>query len=380
MADENDPSDKPNVDTERETGAAVDDEAAFREAFIRGDVKDDEGDADKPAPKGKKPAAAPADDADDETGDEEPDDDDEDLDLEDDDDEPDDDEDADPVDDEPAPKDADTAKRLDQVRRNEKRAREQHQARVREFEQQQQAFVAEWKPKVEAAQEFAKLKARAKSDPAGALMALGIGEDDFEEVSKIFYGLSKTGAADPKNKAAAAALRRERELRERLDASERRFTELEQRLAQRDEETTASQQVDAYMARVEKLAGDDLPFLRESLKHRPKATRARLQQLAYQMARANDGDAVSPRDVARAFEKRRRTALERDRPLVDLLKADALKPKAKGTAPIRVEDRSGRAAGGSNGGANGKRYLSDSEVIERLRNGKLDDEDEESLH
>jgi hypothetical protein len=373
MADENDPSDgEPTGDVERAT-SAVDDEAAFREAFIRGD-EPEAGDKPAPAKATKKPAAAPAADPDD---DEQPEDEDEDLDLEDDDEEPDE---ADPVDDEPAPKDADTAKRLEQVRRNEKRARDQHQARVREFEQQQQAFVAEWKPKVEAAEEFGKLKARAKSDPAGVLMALGIGEDDLEDVSKILYGLSKAGSADPKNKAAAAALRRERELRLRIDEQERRYAELEQRLAQRDEEQTASQQVDAYLARVEKLAGDELPFLRESLKLRPKATRARLQQLAYQMARANDGDAVSPRDVARAFEKRRRAGIERDRPLVDLLKADALKPRTKGTAPIRVEDRSGKAAGGSSGGTNGKRYLSDAEVIERLRNGKLDDEDEESIH
>lgn len=366
---------------ETETSFA-DDEAAFREKFIRGELTDDdETDAKAKPDKGGKPKIEASSEARDGSGDEDADEDERDededeLDL----DEPD----EDDADDEKPlaaagadkdDKDPELAKRLAQLKRAEQRNREQLNRDRAAFEHERDQLVAEWKPRIEAAQEFERLRSRAASDPAGVLMALGVAEDDFEEVSKILYGMSKAGAADPKNKAAAAALRRERELRQRLEASESGLAELKQQLAARDEESQASQRVGDYLARVEKAATDDTPLLKKSLELSPNATRAKLQELAYRMANKNGGEAVSPREVARAFEKRRRAVLERDLPLGELLK-----PKGKDKAgSIRVEDRSaGRSSSGGsarNGSTNGTRYLTDAEMIQRLREGKLDDAD-----
>jgi hypothetical protein len=250
--------------------------------------------------------------------------------------------------------DPELAKRLAKVRKREQRAREQDAERDRAFEQKVHAFNAEMKPRLEALDDFEKLKAK-KSDPAALMKALGYSEDDFLEVSQILYGLSKTGQADPKYREHAKRLLKDRDLAEKAEAADRRSAELEKKLADRDTQAETDRKVDAYRARIVKTVGDDAPLLKKRLQTAPKATQARIDKVWLELAKKAGRLEVDPKKVVRLVEKKLRTTAERAKELlgdgVTETKVAAKtngKPAAK-AAPakkpaITVIDKTGEAA------------------------------------
>ncbi len=167
------------------------------------------------------------------------------------------------------------------------------------FESERDAFVADWKPKIEAAQKFERIP---KHDIIGILKAKGYTEAEYAEASKIIWGHSPEVAADPKNREAVTRLQREREIRERVEASDARTAALEAKLAKQESDAVQSKKVEAYLGKVAKAANDNAPHTKEMLELHPKATRARLDRLAYKMS-LKSGDLVDPKKVVRAFEK-----------------------------------------------------------------------------
>lgn len=225
------------------------------------------------------------------------------------DDESDQDDDSDLDDDKEEKPDADTAKRLEKIRRTEQRSRDQITKLQADFARERDSFIAEWKPKVEAAEKFEALKAQVKSNTVGVLLELGMTKEDFEFASHELYAESNAkGADDPKRRAAIAASKREREL-----ASE--VAKLKKRDEERDErETSTAQlqreqaQLDAYVEDVAKAASDKLPLSKKYLEANPKKARAKLVELANELTIAT-GSAPEPRDVMKALEKDRRRVL-----------------------------------------------------------------------
>jgi hypothetical protein len=310
------------------------DKAAFLAADLNADVEPEKPAA--PAPK-KKPAPAAEVEADDDDIDE--DDDpadelDEDLDdLVDDEVEADDDKDED----EDAPKDADTEKRIAQVRRAEQRHREQAAARDREFEQRKQAFVEQWRPKLEAAEAFDKIP---KHDIAAILKAKGYTEEDFEDASRMIYGLSKAAAADPKNRDAVLRMQRERELRDDVKAANERSKALEEKLAKQESEQQQNAFVEKYMGRVHKAITDETPLAKKRIELAPRATKQALAKIAHQLSEKK-GELANPKTVARLYEKRLGKALESARKLAgDEAAAVTEKPKAKPAAIVKPAAKS----------------------------------------
>lgn len=340
-------------------------DAADRDAFLSGAWEDDAD--EKPAPEVEKKPSAREDDeeAEDDVEESEASDEDDDLDLDDDEDEESDESEDD--DDAPADKqDPELAKRLAKVQKYEKKIRDQAAERDKQFAHERDAFVAEWKPKIDAYENFEKLKAR-KSDPVSIFKAVGYNEDDYSELSKIFYALSKEGAADPKNREAVSRAIANRELREQNAALEARLAGLEGKLTKQEAEAQASREVEVYVARIAKAIGDDTPLVKKRLELAPKSTRNALDQVALKLSQKAGGFA-DPKKVVRAYEKK----LERDREIVSKLSDAQATAPAKKKPVITVVDKTKKGAADvapkkTTNGSHGPLIPTREEMIENLR-------------
>jgi hypothetical protein len=299
-----------------------------RAAFLAGDLGDDAGleKADKKkAAKASRDSSKDDDDQDDDADlDDDGDDEDEKTDVAADDDEEetadedDDDSDLDDDDDEKAKApgaDDETKKRLEQVRRTDKRLREKREAdfksRETELRKIETGIEERWKSRVEKAENFEKLAARAKTHAADVLIELGLTDDDLEHAARDIYAHSKKGAEDPKNKEAALRARAQREKDERIAALEKRLNDREKTEAEKQQEAEQRKAVDAHLDRfasVAKKNSERYPLANNYLAKNPQGARADLEVVAGRLAQQL-GAMPSEKDVIRAFEKDRRRVL-----------------------------------------------------------------------
>lgn len=207
--------------------------------------------------------------------------------------------------------DADTAKRLSQVYRTDKHVREQREkdfaARDRQFAQERDAFVAEWKPKVEAAEKFERAVERINVDPIGVLTALKLKPEAYEHTAQVLYTLAKA-KDDPKAQAAVAKLIKDRELEDKLDSVTKKLEEQEKTAKERAAEAAADAQWNEFFTKVEKHVGDKTPLAKALLKSNPTKARERITIATEKFVRANNR-LPSEREIAIAVEKDRRQAL-----------------------------------------------------------------------
>lgn len=255
--------------------------------------------ADEPAKPVVKAPAKPADDLDD----------DEDLDegAKSDDDDDEDDEDLDEED--PAEVSAEAKKRIAQIKAEERRSRETLTKERAEFDRERETFVRERRELATKIDAFEKLVVRAKSDPVSVLKQLGLTEEDFDFAASQIYAHGKTLGADPKNRERAAQASRERDDRERLSGTAKELADLKAELAQRDQHTTAKQQLDAFFDGAIKQVGDAQPLLKRALEKNPAGTRAKLAQIAYELSQKT-GAMPSEQKLVRVYERRRRAELD----------------------------------------------------------------------
>jgi len=282
--------------TERSKLTRAEQDARDKAAFLAA-VADEKPAAEVEKPKAKaKPAPVAVDDEDDADDKIETADDEDDLDIDDD---------EVPEDDaqerEDAGGDAELAKRLAKVRRQEQRMRDQHAARDREFEGERQRFIAEWEPRVKAAEAFHKI---AKHDVVGILKAKGYTDDDFEYASKVLYGYTPAAAADPKNREAVARLQKERMTRDELDELKAWRAGEEERRVKAEADAASAKQIDAFISRTSKAITDKHEHLHAHMEENPKATKLRLDRLAYKMAMKAGTLDVPPKKIVDALEKK----------------------------------------------------------------------------
>jgi hypothetical protein len=248
-----------------------------------------------------------------------------------------------PVDDEEADPelksdDPKVQKGLDAVRVAEKRMRAT-------FERDRAAFEAErqkWQAQVDKVAEFEALAKRAKYDPAGALRALGMNEDDFELAAHALYGESKAATADPKQKAAALARLKEREKEDRLDATQKEIAELKSELAKQRTEARMQAEAAAYIQQINTTAAAKFPLVAQYLKADPDDTSDKLVAEYNRLSTALNR-APKPAEVVAAFDKRERARLAKlgiDPAVIVKPKAAAnsnkAKPAAKPAAPANT--------------------------------------------
>ncbi len=208
--------------------------------------------------------------------------------------------------------DADTSKRMDAVRRREQRSREQLASERKAFESERDAFVAEWKPKIEAAEKFEALKSRGVNafTALDVLRELGLSDDDLLQTSRNIYAASSEGTKDPKNAEAIARLKKERERDERLAKLEREDAERKAAEKKAAEDAQAARAATQYLDRVAKAAPAGT-LAAHYLKANPERTRGQLGKIAMQLAE-RDGGIPTEKQVLAAYEKARAKQLKAD--------------------------------------------------------------------
>lgn len=225
--------------------------------------------------------------------------------------------------------DADTAKRIAAVQKQEKRARDALAVEKAALEKER----AEWASVLEEARGFADLKSRAKYDPAAALAALGLGEDDFEPAAKDLYARSKAAQANPAAREAAAKMQRERQYADKVSALEAKLASLESSLTEKQRQADYDQAWNNYYGDVSKTVktSDDAPLLRAHMDKNPQRAQQMVQQAANYLFQQT-GEWPEASDVVATYEQNRRRELEElGIPVDEVLKR---KPKVQAAQPI----------------------------------------------
>lgn len=210
--------------------------------------------------------------------------------------------------------DASTKKRLDQVRTTDKRLRERRDADFKAQEQRLQQFESNiekaWRPRIEKAEKFEKLAARARTHTADVLLELGLTDEDLEHAARDIYAHSKKGSEDPKNKEAALRARLVREQAEEVKALRKRLDEKDETEKKSKEEAEQRKAVDGHLDRFAAAAKktDRYPLAKSYLAKDPQSARAELEVVAGRLAQQL-GAMPDPNDVIKAFEKDRRRVL-----------------------------------------------------------------------
>lgn len=206
---------------------------------------------------------------------------------------------AEAEDDDPDPE---TAKRLQQVQRNERRARESMAAERREFEAERERWREETREKTAALERFNQLKDRARVDLAAVAKELGVSEEEFEFHAEQLYRLSPKGQKDPRHKEIASRNVREREAAERLAKLEKQIKEREEREV-KEREVAAQQKAAAeYLDQVQKVVTDKAPIVKYLSTKDPERAREKLRITAARMIKET-GEVPAHAAVIRELEK-----------------------------------------------------------------------------
>jgi hypothetical protein len=206
---------------------------------------------------------------------------------------------------EPEADDPKLAKSLAAIQRQEARAKEAIRAEFSKLE----AAKAEWAEQSKELESYKAAVSRAKSDPAGALRALGLGDGDMEHAARQLYYNSPEGQKDPKHKAAAAEQMRNRGTMTEVESLRAEMRSLREEMAADKAKATEAAQLDAYMTKATKAVGDDAPIVRAMLTKNPDDTRAKLHATADRLY-AETGEIPEPTETVAALEAERRQHLE----------------------------------------------------------------------
>ncbi len=199
-------------------------------------------------------------------------------------------------DDEDEPSDPETQKRLDAVRRAEKRSRDALAAERAEIEK----LRSEHADDVKALREFAALKKR--RDIVGVARMLGYGDSDFEDLSLAFYADSEAGKKDPKYKAKVEQTAKERALQDRLDELQKRIDERDEAEKTAKAEADQQKQVAAFVDTLAKHATTKIaPRVASALKEFGEDAREDLLRMAGKLYRQT-GEEPKASAVVKAYE------------------------------------------------------------------------------
>lgn len=247
--------------------------------------------------------------------------------------------------------DPETQKRLDAVRRAEKRMREKASQRDAEFEARQK----EWQAKVDRVAEIETLAKRAKYDPAAVLRAFGLTDDDMEIAAHAIFAESPAAQKDPNRKAAAQSRLREREKEDKLSATEKRLQELEQRLETQAAQQRAQAEAAAYIEQLNATSAK-YPLVAHLLKVDTNDTHDQLVA-TYNALQGQLKRAPKPAEVIAAYDKRERARLQR----LGIDPAAIVKTPAKKPANANTAPKPAPAPANTNGQSNGHKKMTPEE-------------------
>lgn len=195
--------------------------------------------------------------------------------------------------------DPEAQKRINQIQQAEARSKQKVAEAKAELEKRAKEIETEWKPRVEKAEKFEALQAKAdkaRTNPAllvDLFKELGFNEDHFAPSAQALYAFSKEGQADPARKAQAEKLMREREGMDELSKLRREIDELKDGLAKKDQRTEFERLQTQFLDDTVKAIGDEAPTVKAmtaSAKN-PKKLRDALWRHTVELTHENDGEA-----------------------------------------------------------------------------------------
>lgn len=252
---------------------------------------------------------------------------------------------------------------------------------------------------VEKARRLHALKERVKADPGDieAIDAiadeLGLGADDYEPWARTFFARSPAAKGDPKVRANAAALARQRAqtgrtstLEQKYEALEKKYDDLEKKWGERESAAQAERAIAGYLDAAATIADTgkamdiddegnevaiaevDAPIVKRWLKGDPKEARLELHRVAEELA-TRDKVVPEPHEVVLELEKRERKKLARRGLAVAGQSAPAAQSAA--TPPGRTLQKGGGGATAPKPKLSGQDLLDD--IKRAVESGKLDD-------
>lgn len=197
------------------------------------------------------------------------------------------------------PSDPDLDRRLDTIQKQQKRANEQTELKrlemLRELDSQKEAFRAEIAPQLKEAQKLKDLHERAKDDPGILADEYGWTPDEQAQHAQMLWTDAHAKKGDAKYKAAADNMRRDREMRSKTTAAEKRMAELEKKLDAQEGE----RRVDAVAGKAQAAVTDKHPVLKS---YKPDYLAQQLRW-ATQTIRQQTGEDPDPAAVADVLEQ-----------------------------------------------------------------------------
>jgi len=232
----------------------------------------------------------------------------------------------------------------------EKRGIEQHKTEVLELER----TVKEREVRVEKGErELKDFFGELNASPVETLLRHSlIPEADLQYWARQFHLLSPEALKDPRSKPEAERLRRERDRDQAARRNEAAVKKLER---ERDEDKVAQaeeRQLNDYVTRLDASVSAykaKTPLLVKAMAKDPAATKAELYTVAYELAKAGNGQFAEPGKVLLAWEKQQRARLERfgiSLPVATAAPATQTnKAKSKTAAKSQGQSKKGGAAG-----------------------------------
>jgi DNA repair exonuclease SbcCD ATPase subunit len=153
--------------------------------------------------------------------------------------------------------------------------------------------------------EFERMRARAAVDPAAALLALGISEDQLEDVARQIYMSSKTAPENLREEGA-----KQRRLREQESATEKLQRELAEMRTQIESERAAIQQerlVTKFYDGVGQ-AAEQHPLVAKMLNAEPEEAKAELSKIASALHKAREQ--ITPQRCVELLDARLKARLK----------------------------------------------------------------------
>ncbi len=236
--------------------------------------------------------------------------------------------------------DPDLSKRLAQVKKAERRSRESLAKdtadRNAAIDRRVADIEREWAPRIEKAERFEKMSARAHRDGAAILRELGLSEEaDIESTIRDLFAMTKAGAEKPGYREHAQKLAKDRERDDKIKAMEDREEARVKRETEREQQAAADRHLETYFEGVTKAANDEkTPHAAHRLAKTPVKARAALENLAAGMAQ-KIGALPDAKAVLAAFEKQCRAELEE----LGIDPATVVKAKAPAKVAAKVDTK-----------------------------------------
>jgi hypothetical protein len=194
--------------------------------------------------------------------------------------------------------DPDTAKRLEAIQRNERRAKDEIAKARAELDAERKRL----EPDLAELAKIRDLRKRARLGDASAMLELGgFADDDAEAVARSVYSLSKAAQANPASREAAARVLREREQMSALEETRKELAALRDDVKRERESAAREREVAGYLDTASKAATDDTPIMRAMLERNPELARQRIKT-ARDYFHEHTGEIPDPADVLRELE------------------------------------------------------------------------------